>query len=110
MIMLARRDVQWMGPIYHALGLSVASIVHDTSFLFDSTYLVKDYGTSNLRPIERKDAISRILPTGRNNEFGFDYLRDKHEILASTTMYSVSYSLPLLMRSTIFWSMKLALR
>ena len=26
---LARRDVQWMGPIYHALGLTCASIVHD---------------------------------------------------------------------------------
>jgi len=31
---LARRDVQWMGPIYHTLGLSIASIVHDTSFLY----------------------------------------------------------------------------
>ncbi|MCZ6547516.1 MAG: preprotein translocase subunit SecA, partial [Deltaproteobacteria bacterium] len=30
---LARRDVQWMGPIYHLLGLSVASIVHDESYL-----------------------------------------------------------------------------
>jgi preprotein translocase subunit SecA len=30
---LARRDVRWMGPIYHALGLSVASIIHDSSFL-----------------------------------------------------------------------------
>ena len=34
---LARRDVQWMGPIYQLLGLTVASIVHDTSFLFDPT-------------------------------------------------------------------------
>src|SRR5215204_2514267 len=51
---LARRDVQWMGPIYYTLGLSVASIVHDTSFLFDPTYLVKDYRYLNLRPIERR--------------------------------------------------------
>src|SRR5499433_2139676 len=48
---LARRDVQWMGPIYHKLGLSVASTVHEASYLFDITY-------------------------GTNNEFGFDYLRD----------------------------------
>jgi preprotein translocase SecA subunit len=73
---LARRDVQWMGPIYHALGLSVASIVHDTSFLFDPTYLVKDYRYINLRPIERKDAYLADITYGTNNEFGFDYLRD----------------------------------
>ena len=47
---LARRDVQWMGPIYHLLGLSVAAIVHDASFLFDPTYVVKDYRMLNLRP------------------------------------------------------------
>ncbi|HKA56181.1 MAG TPA: preprotein translocase subunit SecA, partial [Candidatus Binatia bacterium] len=73
---LARRDVQWMGPIYHALGLSVASIVHDTSFLFDPTYLVKDYRFLNLRPIERKEAYNADITYGTNNEFGFDYLRD----------------------------------
>src|SRR5437899_10635610 len=55
---LARRDVQWMGPIYHALGLSVASIVHETSFLFDPTYLVKDYRSLNFRHISRKEAYA----------------------------------------------------
>jgi len=73
---LARRDVQWMGPIYHALGLSVASIVHDNSFLFDPTYLVKDYRFINLRPISRRDAYKADITYGTNNEFGFDYLRD----------------------------------
>ncbi len=73
---LARRDVQWMGPIYHALGLSIASIVHDTSFRFDPTYLVKDYRFLNLRPIERKEAYNADITYGTNNEFGFDYLRD----------------------------------
>src|SRR3989442_11154868 len=73
---LARRDVQWMGPIYHALGLSVASIVHDTSFLFDPTYLVKDYRFLNLRPIDRKQAYEADITYGTNHEFGFDYLRD----------------------------------
>jgi len=73
---LARRDVQWMGPIYHALGLSIASIVHDTSFLFDPTYLVKDYRFLNLRPIDRKEAYNADITYGTNNEFGFDYLRD----------------------------------
>ena len=73
---LARRDVQWMGPIYHALGLTVASIVHDASFLFDPTYVVKDYRMLNLRPIERKDAYLADITYGTNHEFGFDYLRD----------------------------------
>src|SRR5881296_1384913 len=49
---LARRDVQWMGPIYHYLGLSLASIIHDTSFHFDTTYIPKDYRFLNLRDFE----------------------------------------------------------
>jgi preprotein translocase subunit SecA len=78
---LARRDVQWMGPIYHALGLTVASIVHETSYLFDPTYLTKDYRYLNLRAISRQEAYRADITYGTNNEFGFDYLRD-NEILA----------------------------
>src|SRR5512147_141688 len=48
---LAKRDAQWMGQLYHALGLSTGVIQHDASFIFDITY-------------------------GTNNEYGFDYLRD----------------------------------
>ncbi len=73
---LARRDVQWMGPIYHALGLSVASIVHDVSYRFDPAYITKDYRYLNLRPISRQDAYAADITYGTNNEFGFDYLRD----------------------------------
>jgi preprotein translocase SecA subunit len=73
---LARRDVQWMGPIFHLLGISVASIVHEASFLFDPTYIVKDYRMLNLRPIDRKDAYLADVTYGTNHEFGFDYLRD----------------------------------
>ncbi len=73
---LARRDVQWMGPIFHALGITVASVVHEASFLFDPTYAVKDYRMLNLRPIERKDAYAADITYGTNHEFGFDYLRD----------------------------------
>ncbi len=73
---LARRDVQWMGPIYYALGLSTASIVHDTSFVFDPTHVVKDYRYMNLRPVSRKEAYGADITYGTNNEFGFDYLRD----------------------------------
>ncbi len=73
---LARRDVQWMGPIYHKLGVSVASIVHDVSYLFDPTFITKDYRYLNLRPISRQEAYCADITYGTNNEFGFDYLRD----------------------------------
>ncbi len=73
---LARRDVQWMGPIYYALGVTCASIVHDTSFAFDPSFVVKDYRMLNLRPVERKAAYAADITYGTNHEFGFDYLRD----------------------------------
>src|SRR5579862_2882605 len=73
---LARRDVQWMGPIYSYLGLSTASIIHDRSFLFDPAYIPKDYRYLNLRDIERREAYRADITYGTNNEFGFDYLRD----------------------------------
>ncbi|MGN6735828.1 MAG: preprotein translocase subunit SecA, partial [Candidatus Binatia bacterium] len=73
---LARRDVQWMGPIFHKLGLSTASIVHEASYLFDPTYLTQDYRYLNLRPISRQEAYLADITYGTNNEFGFDYLRD----------------------------------
>jgi len=73
---LARRDVQWMGPIYHYLGLSTASIIHDQSFEFDPAYITKDYRLLHLRPVERRDAYRADITYGTNNEFGFDYLRD----------------------------------
>src|SRR5688500_8036682 len=72
---LARRDVQWMGPIYHKLGLTTASIVHETSYLFDPTFITQDYRYLNLRPITRQEAYLADITYGTNNEFGFDYLR-----------------------------------
>jgi len=73
---LARRDVQWMGPVYHFLGLSVGSIIHDTSFLFDPTFIPNDYRFLHLRQVERGEAYRADITYGTNNEFGFDYLRD----------------------------------
>ena len=55
---LARRDAEWMGPIFHALGLTVGVIVHD------------------LDDAQRKAAYGADITYGTNNEFGFDYLRD----------------------------------
>ncbi|MBN3038608.1 MAG: preprotein translocase subunit SecA [Candidatus Omnitrophica bacterium] len=55
---LAKRDRDWMGPVYEALGLSVGVIQHD------------------MRDRERQAAYASDITYGTNNEFGFDYLRD----------------------------------
>jgi len=73
---LARRDAQWMGPLFHALGLSVGVIAHDTSFVFDAGYRSGDERTAKLRPVTRREAYAADVTYGTNNEFGFDYLRD----------------------------------
>ncbi len=73
---LARRDTQWMGPIYHSLGLSVGVIQHEASYLYDPTYKGEDKSHFHLRPCSRKEAYLADITYGTNNEFGFDYLRD----------------------------------
>ena len=73
---LARRDVQWMGQIYHFLGLSVGVIQPDASFLYDPNYRVHDKRFDRLRPCSKKEAYLADITYGTNNEFGFDYLRD----------------------------------
>ena len=55
---LARRDMEWMGPIYMGLGLSVGAIYPE------------------MDPAERVRAYQCDITYGTNNEFGFDYLRD----------------------------------
>jgi len=79
---LAKRDTQWMGPIYNFLGLSVGVIQHDSSFIYDPSYFSTDKKLDFLRPCSRKDAYSADITYGTNNEFGFDFLRDnmKYEI------------------------------
>ncbi|HKW87059.1 MAG TPA: preprotein translocase subunit SecA [Nitrospiraceae bacterium] len=73
---LAKRDAQWMGPLYHALGLSVGVIQHDASFLFDPSFDASDKRLQHLRPCTRHEAYRADITYGTNNEFGFDYLRD----------------------------------
>jgi len=73
---LARRDAQWMGPIYHFLGLSVGIIVHDTAYVFEPGYPTSDERLINLRPVSRREAYAADITYGTNNEYGFDYLRD----------------------------------
>jgi preprotein translocase subunit SecA len=55
---LAKRDTEWMGPIFNFLGLGVGTIQHD------------------MGDLERHEAYRKDITYGTNNEFGFDYLRD----------------------------------
>ncbi len=55
---LARRDAEWMGPIYHALGFSVGAVQHE------------------MDDASRQAAYQADVTYGTNNGFGFDYLRD----------------------------------
>jgi preprotein translocase subunit SecA len=55
---LARRDMEWMGPLYMSLGLTVGAI------------------QSNMETDQRQKAYDCDITYGTNNEFGFDYLRD----------------------------------
>src|SRR5271155_573816 len=55
---LARRDAEWMSPIFRMLGMSIGVIVHD------------------LDDKQRREAYGADITYGTNNELGFDYLRD----------------------------------
>jgi len=55
---LAKRDREWMGPLFEFLGMTVGVIQHDVD------------------PSAREEAYSCDITYGTNNEFGFDYLRD----------------------------------
>ena len=65
---LAKRDAEWMSPIYEALGIRAAFI-------------------RNLMPYsERKDAYAAEITYGTNSEFGFDYLRDNMAVAQENTV------------------------
>jgi len=77
---LARRDTNWMGPIYNLLGLTCACLNHEKSYLFqpagksDKNEITVEM--ENLKEVPRKEAYLADITYGTNNEFGFDYLRD----------------------------------
>ena len=73
---LAKRDTQWMGFIYHSLGLEVGVLQHDAAYLFDPTANLDNPSLRYLRPVSRREAYAAEITYGTNNEFGFDYLRD----------------------------------
>ncbi|MDQ4036751.1 MAG: preprotein translocase subunit SecA, partial [Chloroflexota bacterium] len=73
---LAKRDAQWVGAVFHRLGMSVGSIQHDGAFVFDPDFPATDERLRDLRPVSRQEAYAADVTYGTNNEFGFDMLRD----------------------------------
>jgi preprotein translocase subunit SecA len=61
---LAKRDAEWMGKLYHFLGLSVGTVVNAQT------------------EQDKKTAYRADITYGQNNEFGFDYLRDNMKFSA----------------------------
>ncbi|MHC4727162.1 MAG: preprotein translocase subunit SecA, partial [Planctomycetota bacterium] len=75
---LAKRDSEWMGPVYRALGLTVGAIQADMDTAGD----------------ERKSQYACDINYGTNNEFGFDYLRDNmktslEQMVQGTLQYAI---------------------
>ncbi len=92
---LSRRDASWMGQIYHALGLTVGVLNHESSFIYDPSHVPEELKQEEedlqdkeggfkvmhdfLKPCTRKEAYAADITYGTNNEYGFDYLRDNLE-------------------------------
>ena len=88
---LAKRDAQWMGKLYDALGMTVGVIGHEASWRYapeaKSETNLNDQNSKpenptsnedwpNLGLVSRREAYAADITYGTNNEFGFDYLRD----------------------------------
>lgn len=82
---LAKFHAQWMGPIYHFLGVSVGALQGsnpetgelEASYIFDPDYVNEEEPTyPNLRRVDKKEAYLADVTYGTNYVFGFDYLRD----------------------------------
>ena len=73
---LAKRDAQWYGPVFDALGLTLGVLQHETAFLFAAEKQSETENMEHLKPCSRREAYYADITYGTNHEFGFDYLRD----------------------------------
>ena len=73
---LARRDAQWMAPLYQALGMSIGVIQSYQGPDSPNSFRLNPEDEGELQPSTRQDAYAADITYGTNNEFGFDYLRD----------------------------------
>ena len=69
---LAKRDSEWMSPVYGSLGMNVACLQSGRSLIHHSNS-ISDNG---IEECTKKEAYESDITYGTNNEFGFDYLRD----------------------------------
>ena len=98
---LAKRDCHWMGPIYHALGVTVACInaqqtvdQRAPSYIYDPSYESEDQKWKFLHPVTRRQAYEADITYGTNNEFGFDYLRDNMVLdLSQCVQHHLNYAI-----------------
>lgn len=95
---LAKRDANWMGSVYHALGLSTACILQQgISYRYEPNRVDTNevsVEAENLIPISRREAYAADITYGTNNEFGFDYLRDnmvarKEDVVQRELFYAI---------------------
>ncbi len=73
---LAKRDAQWYGPVYDALGLTIGVLQHEEAFRYSDAKMSDTPNMEHLAPCGRLDAYGADITYGTNHEFGFDYLRD----------------------------------
>ena len=91
---LARRDAQWMGAIYHLLGLTTGTLQHDTAFLYEPPGEDGERPMERQAPVPRNQAYEADITYGTNNEFGFDYLRDNMVIdLSQRVQRQLAYAI-----------------
>ncbi|HVH66149.1 MAG TPA: hypothetical protein VM674_08940, partial [Candidatus Acidoferrum sp.] len=71
---LARRDAGWMGPIYHALGMSVGVIVPAATYIYDPDYVDEthpDPRLQHMRPASKHEAYRADITYATNSELAF---------------------------------------
>jgi preprotein translocase subunit SecA len=73
---LAKRDAEWMAPLYIALGMSVGVIQSYQGVDVACSFAISTQTDGEAVPCDRKEAYGADIVYGTNNEFGFDYLRD----------------------------------
>src|SRR3712207_7535910 len=71
---LAKRDAEWMGRVHRFLGLSVGVIL------------------SGEQSSHRREQYACDITYGTNNEFGFDYLRDRKSTRLNSSHANISYA------------------
>lgn len=90
---LAKRDAEWMAPLYAALGLSVGIIQSYQGPDTPCSFVVSSELDAQLQPCDRKTAYAADITYGTNNEFGFDYLRDNMVLsLAEKSQRGLSFA------------------